>query len=147
MGHPRRQGKSEGQRALPRRSRSDYSHLVSEEKDDGGEGEPGGQGVAPEEVEGDPRPAADSRDESAADIRHGHSGGERRGMEVAQPVDFGEASDDDEELDRDADLSPAFSGHGKIVAGGAAGQRRGADAGRGGSTSSRRRRAGLPGEG
>jgi len=39
-------------------------------------------------------------------------------MEVLKPKDLPECPDDDKELSRDSYLSPTFSGHGKILAGG-----------------------------
>ena len=97
----------------------DHSNFVREENEYGRWRDPGGQSVAPEEVQGDCCPAGARSDQSAANIRHSDCRRKTGAVDVPKPQDLSQGSDDDEELNRDSDLSPTLSGHGESVAGNA----------------------------
>ena len=97
--------------ALP----ADYGDFVRQEYEDGGERDRGRQDVATEEVEGDSCPAKTCCDKGTDDVLNRDFERKRRALNVSEPENLAEGSDDDQELNRDTEPRPTFSGHGKIV--------------------------------
>jgi len=96
---------------------ADHRDLVDEEKDHGGYRDVGGKGEASEEVQGHGGPAEAGSEQGPANIRRGNCDRKARVLDVLQPEELTKCPDDDEELDRDSELSPALSSHGDILAG------------------------------
>jgi hypothetical protein len=90
---------------------ADHADFVHEQAEHGGEGEPCRGSVAAEKVQRNTGPATAGCDEDAADIRHGGCGRKTGALKVPEPEDFAQSPHDDEELNRDPELSPSLSGH------------------------------------
>ncbi len=69
--------------------------------------------VAPEEKQSNAQPAGAGSYQSAAHIWHSDCGRKTRAEDVPEPEDLTQRPHHDEELNRDSDLSPAFSRHGE----------------------------------
>jgi len=72
--------------------------------------------MAPKEVKSHGHPARANCYQSAAHIVRGERGREVCAERVPERVDLTQGPDGNQELDRDSDLSPTFSGHTEIVA-------------------------------
>lgn len=90
---------------------ANHSNFVYQQNNYGRQCAPGRQRITAEEVQGHGNPARATSDQSAPDIPHRDCVGEVCAMEVPKPEDLTERPDDDEELNRDSDLSPTLSGH------------------------------------
>lgn len=89
----------------------DENNFVDEEHEHVCEPEPGGEDVAPEEVQNHAGPAEAGGKQRAADVGRGERDGEICAESVPEAKELAERPDDDEKFNRDGELSPTFFCH------------------------------------